>query len=87
MSKWCKTAQAVTNCTDNCEQCLEEEEKEITNEEFIIKIRNIIVANTGCDMKTATATMTDLLNVMYEWMQPKFDRLESKIDLINKRRN
>ena len=28
MSKYCPIAKQFTNCTDNCKQCLEEEEKE-----------------------------------------------------------
>lgn len=28
MSKYCPIAKQVTNCTDNCKRCLEEEEKE-----------------------------------------------------------
>lgn len=28
MSKYCPMCNQVTNCTDNCKQCLEEEEKE-----------------------------------------------------------
>lgn len=28
MSKYCPLAEEITNCTDNCKQCLEEEEKE-----------------------------------------------------------
>lgn len=28
MSKYCPICDEYTNCTDNCKQCLEEEEKE-----------------------------------------------------------
>ncbi len=28
MSKYCPMCNAVTNCTDNCKRCLEEERKE-----------------------------------------------------------
>ena len=28
MAKYCPICDQVTNCTDNCKQCLEEEEKE-----------------------------------------------------------
>ena len=28
MSKYCPMCNAVTNCTDNCKSCLEEEKKE-----------------------------------------------------------
>lgn len=59
----------------------------MTTEELSITFRNIVVANTGCDMKTAEATMTDVLAVMWAWMKPKFDRLESMIELINKKEN
>ena len=59
----------------------------MTTDELTIKLRNIVVANTGCDMKTAEATLTDVLIVMNAWMQPKIDRLESMIDSINIRRN
>ena len=33
MSKFCPIADAVTNCTDNCKNCLEEEEITMTTEE------------------------------------------------------
>jgi hypothetical protein len=31
MSKFCPLCNAVTNCTDNCQYCLEQEEKEREN--------------------------------------------------------
>lgn len=33
MSKYCPMCDQVTNCTDNCKYCLEEEEKERKNHE------------------------------------------------------
>lgn len=32
MSKYCPMCDAVTNCTDNCKECLEDEAKEHSNE-------------------------------------------------------
>ena len=40
MSKYCPIAKQVTNCTDNCKQCLEEEEmhNKFNNNEFYAEL-------------------------------------------------
>lgn len=35
MAKYCPMCDAYTNCTDNCKQCLEDEEKERNENEIL----------------------------------------------------
>ena len=50
MSKYCPIAEEITNCTDNCKDCLEEEERKEKPKMYKITLTIYPIADCGEDL-------------------------------------
>lgn len=62
MSKYCPMCDAVTNCTENCKQCFEEEKKEQGDFDFVVQYGNQkpLELNTGLIQEDVLRTRVNL---------------------------
>ena len=77
MSKFCPMCNAVTNCTDNCKSCMEEEQLKNDSPKIIISksahgTADVVVYNLPCYHRTIR--MVDFFVFLDIWGSRGYDR-------------